>query len=159
MGTGKLKCHRFLTTSQGSKLCTTFLKIAKRYKTVGVGLRLIFQFTYVQYCNCFFKFLFRAEASYHQNIFRDVFHRFYILFTQRRLFCQILDKIQNLSFDSDCKIRSRLKTFKNVICTCIIIDTSLSKVSNFYRGCQWKISLSLKFVGFDWNVLSGYKKR
>ena len=28
-----------------------FLKIAKHYKTVAVRLRLIFQFTYVQYCN------------------------------------------------------------------------------------------------------------
>ena len=36
--------------SPGSKLCTTFLKIAKHYKTVAVRLRLTFQFTYVQYC-------------------------------------------------------------------------------------------------------------
>ena len=31
-------------------LCTTFLKIAKHFKTFAVRLRLIFQFTYVQYC-------------------------------------------------------------------------------------------------------------
>ena len=52
-GTGKLKCHRFLTTfcvSPRSKLCTTLLKIAKHFQTVAVRLRLIFQFTYVQYC-------------------------------------------------------------------------------------------------------------
>ena len=36
--------------SPGFKLCTTFLKIAKHYKTVAVRLRLIFQFTYLQYC-------------------------------------------------------------------------------------------------------------
>ena len=33
------------------KLCTTFLKKANHYKTVAVRLQLIFQFTYVQYCN------------------------------------------------------------------------------------------------------------
>ena len=34
----------------GSKLCTMFLNISKHFKTVAVRLRLIFQFTYVQYC-------------------------------------------------------------------------------------------------------------
>ena len=32
------------------KLCATFLNISKDFKTVEVWLRLIFQFTYVQYC-------------------------------------------------------------------------------------------------------------
>ena len=36
--------------SPGSKLCTTFINIANHFKTVVVRLRLIFQFTYVQYC-------------------------------------------------------------------------------------------------------------
>ena len=36
-----------------SKLCTTFLKIAKHYKTVAVRLRLIFQFTF---CSVLYRF-------------------------------------------------------------------------------------------------------
>ena len=36
--------------SPGSKLCTPFLNISKHFKTVAVRLRLIVQFTYVQYC-------------------------------------------------------------------------------------------------------------
>ena len=39
-----------LGVSPGSKLCTTFFKIANHYKTVAVWLRLLFQFTFVQYC-------------------------------------------------------------------------------------------------------------
>jgi len=39
-----------LGVSPGSKLCSTFLNISKRFGAVAVRLRLFFQFTYVQYC-------------------------------------------------------------------------------------------------------------
>ena len=47
----------YLGVLPGSKLCTTFLKIAKHFKTVAVRLRLIFQLTYDQYCTSIFHVL------------------------------------------------------------------------------------------------------
>ena len=57
---------RLSGVSPGSKLCQTFLKIAKHYKMVAVRLRLILQFTYVQYC------LFVSKTATDQSIFKTV---------------------------------------------------------------------------------------
>ena len=47
---GALWDAELLGVSPGSKLCTTFLNISTHFKPVAVRWRLIFQFTYVQYC-------------------------------------------------------------------------------------------------------------
>ena len=41
----------------------TFLNISKHFKTVAVRLRLIFQLTYVQYCNCHCHCHFHSHCS------------------------------------------------------------------------------------------------
>ena len=51
-----------LGVSPGSKLCTTFLNISKHFKTVVVRLRLIFQFTYVQYCISIMRLIYQCPT-------------------------------------------------------------------------------------------------
>ena len=63
--------HNVLGVSPGSKLCTTFLDIAKHFKTVAVRLQLLFQFTYVQYCTLVLK-----AYSFHCKMFACLKRRY-----------------------------------------------------------------------------------